>query len=49
MDAQATVTYYLMADNRRRMPSSAYLRAELTEANDVNMSYPLGEPLPSGT
>eukprot|EP00884_Botryococcus_braunii_P009517 jgi/Botrbrau1/18567/Bobra.0367s0013.1 len=46
---KATVTYYLMADNRRRMPSSAYLRAELTEANDVKMSYPLGIMGPSST
>lgn len=29
---KATVTYYLMVDNRRRMPSSGYLSAELSEA-----------------
>ena len=28
---KATVTYYLMMDNRRRMPSSGYLSAELSE------------------
>ena len=28
---QASVTYYLLSDNRRRMPSSAYLRAEMSE------------------
>lgn len=32
---QASVAYYLMSDNRRRMPSSAYLRADMTEAGDV--------------
>jgi len=40
--AQATVAYYLMQDNRRRMPSSAYLRAELSEASDAAHSYPSG-------
>lgn len=39
---QATVAYYLMQDNRRRMPSSAYLRAELSEASDAAHSYPSG-------
>lgn len=29
---KATVAYYLMFDNRRRLPSSGYLSAELTEA-----------------
>lgn len=32
-----------MADNRRRMPSSAYLKEEMTEATDVGMQYPQGE------
>lgn len=32
---QATVAYYLMADNRRRMPSSAYLKEEMTEGGDA--------------
>lgn len=27
-----------MSDNRRRMPSSAYLRAEMTEVNDTSSS-----------
>lgn len=40
---QASVAYYLMADNRRRMPSSAYLKEEMTEATDVNLQYPSGE------
>ena len=35
---QASVAYYLMSDNRRRMPSSAYLRADMTEAGDVTSS-----------
>ena len=39
---QATVAYFLMADNRRRMPSSAYLRAELTEAHQAHQGYPPG-------
>ena len=42
---QATVAYFLMADNRRRMPSSAYLRAELTEAHQAHQGYPPGAPL----
>jgi len=29
---KATVAYYLMCDNRRRLPSSGYLSAELSEA-----------------
>ena len=41
---QATVAYYLMADNRRRMDSSAYLRAELTEAHQAHTGYPPGMP-----
>ena len=41
---QATVAYFLMADNRRRMPSSAYLRAELTEAHQAHQGYPPGAP-----
>lgn len=32
---KATVAYQLMADNRRRMPSSAYLKEEMTEAGEV--------------
>ena len=36
------MAYYLMQDNRRRMPSSAYLRAELSEASDAAHSYPSG-------
>ena len=39
---QASVAYYLMADNRRRMPSSAYLKEEMTEATDAHMQYPSG-------
>ena len=42
---QATVAYFLMADNLRRMPSSAYLRAELTEAHQAHQGYPPGAPL----
>lgn len=37
------MAYYLMADNRRRMPSSAYLKEEMTEATDVNLQYPSGK------
>ena len=32
-----------MADNRRRMPSSAYLKEEMTEATDAALQYPSGE------
>ena len=39
------MAYYLMADNRRRMPSSAYLRAELTEAHQAHQGYPPGAPM----
>ena len=28
---KATVTYYLLCDNRRKLPSSGYLRSELSE------------------
>lgn len=31
-----------MADNRRRMPSSAYLKEEMTEAQDMALAYPSG-------
>ena len=43
---QASVAYYLMSDNRRRMPSSAYLRAEMTEASDVTSSRHSGKEAP---
>eukprot|EP00891_Asterochloris_glomerata_P001387 jgi/Astpho2/1387/Aster-06242 len=36
---KASVAYYLVSDNRRRMPSSAYLRAEMTEAWDNMMQH----------
>ena len=36
------MAYYLMSDNRRRMPSDAYLRAELTEAHDPRHAFPSG-------
>ena len=43
---QATVAYHLIADNKRRMPSSAYLKAEMTEAKDAAQQlYPSGKPL----
>lgn len=42
---QASVAYYLMADNRRRMPSSAYLKEEMTEATDPGLAaFPSGAP-----
>lgn len=40
---QASVAYYLMSDNRRRMPSSAYLRAEMTETSDTTTSRHAGK------
>ncbi|KAI3426244.1 hypothetical protein D9Q98_008620 [Chlorella vulgaris] len=39
---KASVAYYLLADNRRRMPSSAYLNEVMTEVTDANMQYPSG-------
>lgn len=39
---KASVAYYLMSDNRRRMPSSAYLRAEMTETSDTTTSRHAG-------
>lgn len=39
---KATVTYYLLVDNRRRLPSSGYLSAELTEGQTMQ---PLPGPL----
>lgn len=36
------MAYYLLADNRRRMPSSAYLNEVMTEVTDANMQYPSG-------
>ena len=37
------MAYFLMADSRRRMPSSAYLKEEMTEATDVHLQYPSGQ------
>jgi len=37
---KATVTYYLMCDNRRRMPSSGYLRSELNEGPAPTQALP---------
>jgi 5'-AMP-activated protein kinase catalytic alpha subunit len=39
---KATVAYHLMADNRRRMPSSAYLKEEMTEDLRQGNQSPLG-------
>lgn len=39
---KATVAYHLMADNRRRMPSSAYLKEEMTEDLRQGTPAPLG-------
>lgn len=36
---KATVAYHLLADNRQRLPSSAYLKEEMTEGKDGG-SYP---------
>ena len=38
---KATVAYHLLADNRHRMPSSAYLKEEMTEGRE-NPAYPSG-------
>ncbi|GAB4817310.1 hypothetical protein N2152v2_004356 [Parachlorella kessleri] len=47
-ELRATVTYYLMADNRRRMPSSAYLKEEMTEAGEMQqLQHPSGMMSPS--
>lgn len=46
---KATVTYYLMADNRRRLPSSGYLRSEMSEAQNAALTaVPLQQAVPSG-
>ena len=37
------MAYYLIADNKRKMPSSAYLQAEMTEAHGGQAMYPSGE------
>jgi 5'-AMP-activated protein kinase catalytic alpha subunit len=37
---KATVAYHLLADNRHRMPSSTYLKEEMTEGKDPNGQYP---------
>ena len=37
------MAYYLIADNKRKMPSSAYLQAEMTEAHGSQAMYPSGE------
>lgn len=34
---KATVTYYLMLDNRRRLPSSGYLSGEISETSSIAM------------
>jgi 5'-AMP-activated protein kinase catalytic alpha subunit len=40
---KATVAYHLLSDNRHRMPSSAYLKEEMTEGKDsLVASYPSG-------
>ncbi|BDA43258.1 Serine/threonine protein kinase OSK3 [Coccomyxa sp. Obi] len=46
---KATVAYYLMSDNRRRMPSSAYLRAALTEAHHQPQGYPSAGMMSGGS
>ncbi|KAL6766866.1 SNRK1A [Auxenochlorella protothecoides x Auxenochlorella symbiontica] len=43
---KATVTYYLLADNRRRMPSSAYLREEMTEGQEGGAGGARAPPAP---
>jgi 5'-AMP-activated protein kinase catalytic alpha subunit len=35
MQNKATVTYYLLCDNRRKLPSSGYLRCGLGEISHV--------------
>lgn len=41
---EATVTYWLLLDNRRRMPSSGYLAHELSEAVAAAGASYLGQP-----
>ncbi|KXZ45443.1 hypothetical protein GPECTOR_54g184 [Gonium pectorale] len=45
---KATVTYYLMADNRRRMPSSGYLSADMAEGSTGAAMAAAGMHLPQG-
>lgn len=43
---KATVTYYLMLDNRRRMPSSGYLSGEISETSQLTALQPTGQAQP---
>ena len=43
---KATVTYYLLCDNRRRLPSSGYLRSELSEGVPPQQLPPPGSATP---
>ena len=42
LQVKASVAYFLLVDNRRRMPSSAYLKEELSEASEAMMQHPTG-------
>jgi hypothetical protein len=42
---RATVTYYLLLDNKRRLPTNSYLSAELTEVSTAHFQHPQGEGL----
>lgn len=44
---KATVSYYLLLDNRRKLTTDAYLREELSEANDAKMQHPSGAAMPT--
>lgn len=47
---KATVAYHLLADNRRRMPSSAYLKEEMTEGGPpANAAMPRGSSALGGS
>ena len=41
---QATIAYYLVLDNKKRINTDSYLRDELTEAHDADHQYPSGTP-----
>ena len=40
--SQATIAYYLVLDNKKRINTDSYLRDELTEAHDADHQYPSG-------
>lgn len=41
-NAQASVAYQLVLDNKKRIDTDSYLKDEMTEAHDAQLQYPSG-------